>query len=166
MSKTLDYIALIIVFIGALNWGLIGLFRLDLMQRLRGYDNRMASAMEKQLKLARQRLAAAAGRRVLQSPMHYIQDRRMALDYVHRRLSAAARQTLDRKKQRFVRLTAALDAMSPLKVLGRGYALVRKGETVVRSAAQLAPGDRVELRLADGTARAEITEIKEEQSHG
>ena len=140
--------------------------RLDLMQRLRGYDSRMAAAMEKQLKLARQRLAAAAGRRVLQSPMHYIQDRRMALDYVHRRLSAAARQTLDRKKQRFVRLTAALDAMSPLKVLGRGYALVRKGETVVRSAAQLAPGDRVELRLADGTARAEITEIKEEQSHG
>ena len=140
--------------------------RLDLMQRLRGYDSRMAAAMEKQLKLARQRLAAAAGRRVLQSPMHYIQDRRMALDYVHRRLSAAARQTLDRKKQRFVRLTAALDAMSPLKVLGRGYALVRKGETVVRSAAQLVPGDRVELRLADGTARAEITEIKEEQSHG
>ena len=140
--------------------------RLDLMQRLRGYDNRMASAMEKQLKLARQRLTAAAGRRVLQSPMHYIQDRRMALDYVHRRLSADARQILDRKKQRFVRLTAALDAMSPLKVLGRGYALVRRGETVVRSASQLAPGDRVELRLADGTAQAEITEIKEEHSHG
>lgn len=36
MSKTLDYIALIIVFIGALNWGLIGLFRLDLVRMLFG----------------------------------------------------------------------------------------------------------------------------------
>ena len=36
MSKTLDYIALIIVFIGALNWGLIGLFRLDLLRTLFG----------------------------------------------------------------------------------------------------------------------------------
>ncbi len=36
MSKTLDYIALIIVFIGALNWGLIGLFRLDLVRTLFG----------------------------------------------------------------------------------------------------------------------------------
>ena len=36
MSKTLDYISLIIVFIGALNWGLIGLFRLDLVRTLFG----------------------------------------------------------------------------------------------------------------------------------
>lgn len=36
MSKTLDYIALIIVFIGALNWGLIGLFRLDLVRLIFG----------------------------------------------------------------------------------------------------------------------------------
>lgn len=36
MSKTLDYIALVIVFIGALNWGLIGLFRLDLVRLIFG----------------------------------------------------------------------------------------------------------------------------------
>ena len=36
MSKTLDYLALIIVFIGAVNWGLIGLFRLDLVRLLLG----------------------------------------------------------------------------------------------------------------------------------
>ena len=35
MSKTLDYLALIVVFIGALNWGLIGLFRLDLVRKTR-----------------------------------------------------------------------------------------------------------------------------------
>lgn len=140
--------------------------RVDLMQRLRGYDSRMGAAMEKQLKLARQRLNAVSSRRVLQSPIHYIQDRRMALDYVHRRLSADAQKMLDRKKQQFVRLTAALDAMSPLKVLGRGYAMIRQEKTVVRSVKQLSPGDRVEFRLSDGTARAEITEIEEEPSHG
>lgn len=36
MSKTLDYIALVVVFIGALNWGLIGLFRLDLVRLIFG----------------------------------------------------------------------------------------------------------------------------------
>jgi exodeoxyribonuclease VII large subunit len=140
--------------------------RVDLMQRLRGYDSRMLTAMEKQLKLARQRLNAVSSRRVLQSPIHYIQDRRMALDYVHRRLSADAQKMLDRKKQQFVRLTAALDAMSPLKVLGRGYAMIRQEEMVIRSVKQLSTGDRVEFRLSDGTARAEITEIEEESSHG
>ena len=124
------------------------------------------SMLSVRLNLARQRLNAVSSRRVLQSPIHYIQDRRMALDYVHRRLSADAQKMLDRKKQQFVRLTAALDAMSPLKVLGRGYAMIRQEKTVVRSVKQLSPGDRVEFRLSDGTARAEITEIEEEPSHG
>ena len=49
MSKTLDYIALIIVFIGALNWGLIGLFRLDLVRMLFGdmsWISRLVNVLE------------------------------------------------------------------------------------------------------------------------
>ena len=58
-------------------------------------------------------LDALASKRVLQSPVNYIQNKRLQLDYSHKRLLAASQQLLAGKKQQFIRLTAALDAMSP-----------------------------------------------------
>ncbi len=133
----------------------------DLRRYLGNMQDRMTAALEKRLKLSRQRLGALAGRRVLQSPIHYIQDRRMTLDHVSRRLCAAERRIVDQKKQRFVRLTAALDAMSPLKVLSRGYTMARSGDRLVKSVADVAIGDELSIRLADGLVGARVTEILE-----
>lgn len=52
--------------------------------------------------------------------------------------------------------TAALDGFSPLKTLIRGYSLVYKDEKLVNSAAELFSGDRVDIRLSDGTVSAVI----------
>ena len=46
--------------------------------------------------------------------------------------------------------------LSPLKILGRGYALAYHGEELVRSAAQVQPGDRMRLRLAEGEVMTEV----------
>ena len=55
---------------------------------------------------------------------------------------------------------AALDAMSPLRVLTRGYALAEHAEGgVIKSAAQLRPGDRVRLRFAEGSAGCTVDSV-------
>lgn len=139
--------------------------QMELKQQLRGYEGRMAAAMERKLKLSRQQLEALAGRRVLQSPGNYFEDRRVTLDRMQERLGAAAQRIVDGKRRKFEQLTAALDAMSPLKVLGRGYAMVKSGGKLAKSIRDLAAGDTVCIRLRDGAAEACVTGIQEETNH-
>ena len=57
--------------------------------------------------------------------------------------------------------SAALDAMSPLKVLGRGYSIARnENGTLIASVKDAAPGERLELRLSDGSLVCRVEERK------
>ena len=72
-------------------------------------------------------------------------------------ISAAQQQALAKNRQRCVRLTAALDAMSPLKVLTRGYAMAQtEGGQLLRQVEQVRSGDRFTLQLSDGRIRASV----------
>ncbi len=123
----------------------------------------MLQSVKRQLKLSRQRLESAGRSHVLQSPTAYVQDRRMLLDHLTKALSAACSGTLSKKRQRFAALSAGLDAMSPLKVLGRGYSVVTQPDgKVVRSVRQLSTGKSVVLRLSDGSAQATVNTVREE----
>ena len=133
-----------------------------LHKRLAQTQARMAAAMERQLSLSRQRLDELAGKRVLQSPMNYLQDKRMALEYSRERLSSASQRLMQAKREQFVRLTAKLDAMSPLKVLSRGYSVVRTEDgSVLRRAADAQPGDKIQIDLRQGSLLAEVSQILE-----
>ena len=52
--------------------------------------------------------------------------------------------------------SAALDNLSPLKIMNRGYSLVYKDNNIVRNAAELKSGDRIEIRLSDGGVAAVV----------
>ena len=100
--------------------------------------------------------------RALTDPMAPIQDRRVLLDYQRERLSRGLERRLERERGRLAGLAAALDAMSPLKVLGRGYAIARKEDgTLVRSRTQAAPGEALEVRVSDGALRCRVEETVE-----
>ena len=86
----------------------------------------------------------------------------MLLDHESRMLATLMQRAVAQKKQRFAHLAAALDAMSPLKVLGRGYAMVQAADgSVLRSARQVQTGDRIEVRLGEGTLGCRVEEKKE-----
>lgn len=137
--------------------------QMELRDRLRSMQSAMTAAIQKKLKLERQRLDALRRSRSLQSPINYINDRRLALDYLHKRLSAAGQQRLGTKRQQFIRLTAKLDAMSPLKVLSRGYGMVRDTRgNVIKSRTDTAVGEQIQIALSDGQILAEVTEVQEE----
>lgn len=133
--------------------------QMELRQQLLSESALLRTLITRRLKQERQKVVALSGSRCLRSPLNYIQDRRLQLDHTLSRLAAASIRLIGQQKQRFVRATAKLDALSPLKVLSRGFAVASKENQVIRSSTQLAAGDRVVLRFADGEARAEIQEV-------
>ena len=133
-----------------------------LEQNLDAMNAAMATALSRQLKSARQHLDVLSKSAALQSPMSYLQQRQKSLDLLQNRLVAAQNQCISRNNQRYIALTAKLDAMSPLKVLTRGYAMAQteSGE-VVRSVSQVRSGDQISVSFSDGSLLATVTDVKE-----
>ena len=135
----------------------------DLRQYLLSSQMRMAQALQKRLKLERRTLDSLKSRKVLQSPINYVNEKRLLLDHSAQRLGAAAQKNLASLKQRFIHLTAKLDALSPLKVLARGYSLVLTDDgRVVPRAGQVKPGDKVDIKLYEGQISAAVISVREE----
>ena len=134
-----------------------------LLQNLDAAASAMAAALSHQLRNARQRLDVLSGSAALSSPTGYLEQRQEQLEHLKSRLIAAQNQMLQQKRNRFVSCTAKLDAMSPLKVLSRGYSIVNtEGGAILRSVRQTAPKQQISVMLADGTITAIVSEIKEE----
>jgi exodeoxyribonuclease VII large subunit len=93
------------------------------------------------------------------APFERLRARRLRLEAARRALEDAARRTTERRLARLRSGAARLDALSPLAVLGRGYAIVLRSEggAVVRRASELAPGDALRIRLASGELDAAVT---------
>lgn len=136
-----------------------------LLQSMDAAASAMASALSGKLRHARQRLRVLAQSPALVSPTGYLEQRQQSLEHLKSRLIGAQMQQIQRKKQRYIGNTAKLDAMSPLKVLTRGYSIVSADDgTIVRSVHQTAPGREVQVMLSDGSVRATVSDIKEESN--
>ncbi len=153
---------------------------------VRTLDTRLRTAAHKQLQIRRQRLMTLQERLELRTPVKYIAEKRLLLDQMADRLCAAlpARLTreeqkltilrqrlltagqggLHRRRLRFAQTVATLDAISPLRVLARGYAVATKGRrgAVVTDAAALKAGDTLHIRFAKGAANCRVTDTEEE----
>ena len=151
--------------------------------KLAQLSGRLAKALTARLGGERRELDRLKNSRALRSIKAPVQDRRLAVDALRRRMALAlrgraegGRQALDaqtsrlplalraqagEKRARLGRLSAWLDALSPLKVLGRGYAVARRREGVVSSVAQAQLGDRLDILVSDGVLNCEVKEKEE-----
>jgi len=133
-----------------------------LLQILDGYSAAMATSLTRQVKAGRQHLKALAESPALRSPTAYLEQRRQSILLLKNRLVSAQIQGVEQKRRRFVEQTAKLDAMSPLKVLTRGYSMAQAGDgAVLRSVSQVDIADKIEVTVADGSISAMVTDIKE-----
>lgn len=132
---------------------------------LESYGIRASQAIDKQVKHLRTELKNLSTRRVMQDAGAYLDDRRIELDHMRDKLAASMEAQLAQKTREQAGLAAALDAMSPLRVLMRGYAIAAQesGETV-RSVKQLQSGQSLRLRVSDGSAKCTVNEIIEEKA--
>ena len=133
-----------------------------LHQTLDGMSDALVNAMNQQIKVARQYLRVLAESPALKSPESYLLQRKRTLEMLRGRLLAAENQQLGKKERRFAALTAKLDAMSPLKVLSRGYAMgQREDGKILRSICDVSVGDTVLVTVEDGCIHATVNRLEE-----
>ena len=136
----------------------------EMKRSLQAMQDSMNAGMIRRLNTAKERLEHVSSARVLQSPLNYIEERRLRLDAVSQRLGSLASALVHGKKQTFVRLTAGLHAMSPLAVLARGYSMsFDERGNIIRTAAQLSPGDALRVLTGQGSIEARAERIISEQ---
>ncbi|NLE85325.1 MAG: exodeoxyribonuclease VII large subunit [Myxococcales bacterium] len=127
------------------------------LDELRG---RLEAALRRSLAQRRTRLEQQHRRLALHHPQAVLARARGELTPLSGRLTAAMARVLDRCRARLGSGSAALQALSPLAILGRGYALAtRAGGIPIRSVEELAPGERVEVRVRTGAFAAEVTSV-------
>ena len=133
-----------------------------LRQNLDAMSNAMVSSLTRQVKAARQHLKVLSASQALRSPTGYLEQRSQSVELLKNRLVAAQNQNITRARQRFIAQISKLEAMSPLKVLTRGYSMAQtqRGE-VVRSINQVELGERIRIRLSDGTISATVMNKEE-----
>ena len=133
-----------------------------LRQNLDAMSAAMAAAFGRQLKGARQHLSVLSRSPALRSPTGYLEQREKSLELLKNRMISAQNQNLTRKNQRYIAAVSKLDAMSPLKVLTRGYsmALTETGE-VLRSVSQVELGERIRISVSDGSLSATVMSKEE-----
>ncbi len=160
--------------------------RVKTLETIRVLEKRMITATLSRLEAENRRLRLLRERRVLQDPRVYLDERTLALDNLQQRLETAATALISRRKSALIspqRLetavsgvirrkraayearTAALDAMSPLKVLARGYSItIRENGALVRSSREVDIGEELRLRLAEGSVACKV--LRKEESDG
>lgn len=133
----------------------------SLLSRLQQLQTVSRQAVVHRLQTERKRLTALREKRCLSTPLFYVEGQAMRLDFATRAFASAAQMQLTRADRRLAALSGKLDALSPLKVLSRGYSIVQKEGAVVKSTAGLSPGDELSLRMTDGTVTC-LVQGKEE----
>lgn len=127
---------------------------------LSGFEIRADQAMRKKLTRLSDKLETLKTKRVMTDHMVQIEDRRMRLDRLRDELTAAQTDNLSLHHRRYIALASSLDAMSPLRVLSRGYSIASGADgTVVKSVTELSEGEKIRLRLSDGSASCVVDKI-------
>lgn len=127
---------------------------------------RLEQAEGRKLTQLRQRLEALAAKPVMKRPEAYLQQQELQMEMLRQRLEHAGSNVVHKNTVRFQRTAAKLDALSPLKVLSRGYAMVTREDAVVRSVSQLQPGDPVAVALSDGTVQCTVDTVQRRKQRG
>lgn len=137
-----------------------------LRQTLDGMQAALISAITHRITAHRRHLNVLSASSAMAGPTQYIRARRISLAHLATRLTGAQLQVTERKRRKFVSVTAKLDAMSPLKVLSRGYSFAQTetGE-IIRSQKQVDIHDTIRLTVTDGMLYAAITDKKENVSN-
>lgn len=129
----------------------------ELKRKFGNVISKMQSLIEARIRSEREMLRVISERRVLTAPSAYIDDRRMMLLSLTKELETASVMRFERDKQKLSRLSAVLEAVSPLKVISKGYSAVFNDMgMLVKSVDDLSVGQNVSFKLADGSIEAKV----------
>ena len=130
-------------------------------QRLDELQFRMEAALRQHERVCMVKVQELSARLMRHEPTHKLRANRESIQGLEQRLFRCAVLTLEQRRSRISNSSARLASLSPLAVLGRGYAVVfDEHGRLVHDAAQLRPGDTLLSRLARGSATSTVTETQ------
>lgn len=135
--------------------------RLALIQRLRTNQHRLNQSLLNRLIRRRLRLERCLASNLFRRPQEILQERMQRLDQLQDRLASAVETLLNRNQQRWQLANEKLNLLDPLRVLQRGYSVVRRQDgQVVRRAETVGQGDRLDVWLQEGRLGVVVTETE------
>jgi exodeoxyribonuclease VII large subunit len=133
-----------------------------LLYKLQNYNIRMKTSLVNKLAACRNQLQKVNSRNVFRQPYDKVNQQRLRLDNDLKHLFKSSEMLIKEKKSQFAMLAGKLDALSPLKVLERGYSVVKSSEgNVVSRLEQVSIGDNLEVSLMDGKIDCKVVSMKQ-----
>ena len=130
----------------------------ELQRKINNITDRMLLLLNNNLKTHRKRVEELSSRRVLNSPGYIVDDRRLTVLALSREMESAQKILIGDKKQKFISLTAKLEALNPMSVISRGYSAVFAGDgTLIKSVDDINIGDDFSFMTTDGTVKGTVT---------
>jgi exodeoxyribonuclease VII large subunit len=136
--------------------------RADVLIDFAHLGSRMETAVREALRRWRLLVDRLAGCRALTRPLETVRDRQQQLEELSQRLGRGVRRRIERASHELRSLSGHLDALSPLKVLGRGYSLTRRETTgeIIRRAEDVRVGERVRAILSEGQLTSVVEAVE------
>ena len=131
--------------------------RTDLLAALNDQNQRLARATFGQTAAKRWHLSELQNRLQRHTPLNRIQNDRQRIDEFSRRTGMALAHRMKLEKSQLTGLQRRLEALNPLAILQRGYAVVTQSDgSVVRNVAQVQTGDALDIRVSDGAFKVRV----------
>ena len=135
--------------------------RIEVRANIDRLRHQLISALRRRATESRVRLDAISDRRVFQRPLEFVHDRTAQLDEMADRIKRASGLLLERRRQKLAGIAGSLDALSPLKVLQRGYSVTTRDDgKAVRSVSDVVSGDVIHTLLQDGVIAGRVESVK------
>ena len=128
----------------------------EIKQKINLYQNRLRLSLNKKLEIMKLRYEKCISSRVFKEPTRMIEDYYLKVDNQIKKLEKNIKEKEQNEKQKYIKLVAKLDTLSPLKTLSRGYSIVESENKIVKSVKELKKGQNIEIRLTDGKAQAQV----------
>ena len=130
----------------------------ELIGNLNYYRQKLTDEIRAFIRDSKNRLDSIASSRMLSDRTEFIRNKQMRLDMISKSMDSSYKHMLSEKKAELSAISSKLDAMSPLKVLSRGYTVVMRDKTAVSSAKDIRMGDRIDIMFSDGKIKCTVNE--------
>jgi len=136
----------------------------ELKRKIQNIVTRESGVLRQIASRHREKLLLLSGSRVLTNPMAMIEDKKMQIAMISERMTRAEERICMQSRAMLQTEAGKLSALNPLAVLSRGYSAVYGSDgSLVKSAAQLHPGDSITVRTEDGEVDAQVTAVRQKQ---
>ena len=126
----------------------------EVKRKIETYQDRLRNSLIKKLELMNLRYEKCMSSSVFKEPLRKINDNYIKLDNCIKQIENSIKVKHEKEKTKYIELIAKLDALSPLKILYRGYSITEKNNKVIKSKEELKTNDLIEIRFIDGKKEA------------